>query len=142
MRTYISRLATVAFSILLSIRLQNMLQEPSRVRAYLSITYSRLTRPIIGGLAPRISCNAPKELLDPDAYSIILKSGHTIEKHKRAIGRAADIDAVTKKVLDYDFPGFQIEYWFENAGAGLVDAIRADPGVDFAECDIVQELFR
>lgn len=139
MRGYLSGIIKAVFIILFILRIWTMLNDPTPIRARLSLTYSRLTRPITGGLAPRINCHVPPDLLDKDEYSIILKCGHTMEQHKRAVGRSSEIDAVIQKVLDYPFPGFQVTYFARVEDGGLLNAIRADPGVDFVECDIVQE---
>lgn len=104
----LSRALAVVLVIAVAIRVKTMFEEPSHGRRWLALTYSRLSRPVIGGLAPRINCDAPPHLLDEGSYTIILKSGYTIEQHKRAVGRSAELDQVVGDILDYDFPGFQV----------------------------------
>lgn len=136
----ISGIIKAAFITLLALCIRTILNQSSPARAWLSLTYSRLTRPITGGLAPRINCHASPNLLDKDEYSIILKYGHTMEEHKLAVGRAGDSDAVTRQVFDYPFPDFQVTYFARDKDGDPPDAIQADPGVDLVGCDIVQEV--
>lgn len=138
MHRYLIRVLLLLFLIAVAIRLLAMFGEPSPAKVWLSLTYSRLTRPIIGGLAPQINCNAPEDILEKGSYSVVLASGYTIARHKQTVGRADDIDAVTENILDHPFPGFQITYFARIADQTLLRAIRADPGVDFVECDIVE----
>lgn len=139
-RRYFDATLRAAFILVLILRIRALLAEPSPTTSWLSLTYSSLTRPITGGLAPQINRNAPPYLLDEYEYSIVLKSGHTVEKHEQAVGRVAEIDAVTKEVLYHPLPGFQVTYFARIVDYVLLDAIRADPGMEFVECDVVEEV--
>ena len=139
MRRFLATIAIVAFTSILVLRLGTLLSRPSPARTWLWLTWHRAARIVTGGPAPRVNCNVPEEIILPNSYSIILKSGYSLEQHKQAVGRGADLDAATEDVLDEPLPGFQTTYFAKIEDTSLLAAIRADPGVDFIECDVLQD---
>ncbi|KAI5357329.1 hypothetical protein Slin14017_G123380 [Septoria linicola] len=69
----------------------------------------------------------------PDQYVVYLEPGHSLENHKQRVNIEGLSDAITF-VFDKLYPD-KICY---NAqlDAGLLAAVRADPGVELVECDM------
>jgi hypothetical protein len=109
---------------------------------WLWLAWHRIARTMTGSPAPEVNCNVLEENLLRNSYSVILKSGYSFEQHKQAVGRSIELDAVTEEVLDYPFPGFQITYFAKIEDPSLLDSIRADPGVEFVECDVLEDFSR
>ena len=142
MRRSFATIAIIAFTCILVLRLGTLLLRLSLVTTWLWLTWHRTARILTGGPAPLINCDVPEENLLRNSYSIILKSGYSLEQHKQAVGRGADLDAATEDVLDYPFSGFQTTYFAKIEETSLLAAIRADPGVDFIECDVLQDFLK
>ena len=68
----------------------------------------------------------------PNRYIVFLARGNSLEQHKRVLGDDVDLDSAITNIFDSD-PG-QIHYGAE-LHTGALAAVRADPGVDFVECN-------
>ena len=139
MRKAVATIAIIAFTCALLIRLRALFLGPSPVTLWLWLAWHRVTRKMTGGPAPQFNCDVPKENLLRNSYSVILKSGYSFAQHKQAVGRSVELDAVTEEVLDHPFPGFQITYYAKIEDPSLLDSVRADPGVEFVECDVLED---
>ena len=139
MRRIIATIAIIVLTCVLGLRLRDLLYRATPTRDRLWLTSHRITRAITHGPAPLLNCDVPKESLVPNSYSIMLKSGHSIQQHKQAVGRLVDLDAAIESVVDDSFPGTGITYFATIEDPSLLDSIRADPGVDVAECDGVED---
>ena len=69
----------------------------------------------------------------PNSYAVFLVSSVSLEQHKRAVDRGANLDSAISRVHDDTDPD-RIFYHAELDNVALA-AVRADPGVDFVECN-------
>lgn len=88
---------------------------------------------VMGSYQATLHCKGPKEDLTPGAYMVYLNHGCSLEEHKRAVGKGADLDSAIGLVfLEVGPYGFCYEAKLnENALA----AVRSDLCVDMIECE-------
>jgi hypothetical protein len=82
--------------------------------------------------APLKLCNIEDK--HPDEYLVYLTPGVSLEEHKERIGNGL-LDAIHRV-----FDNLYLDKVLYNAqlGAELLDAVRADPGVELVECNIIK----
>ena len=97
-----------------------------------------MTSGLIPYSAPIINCGPPEDIV-PDNYFVFLAPGYTVEQHKQAVHQRANLDSAITGVLDLRITDY-IYYGAVLSDAALAD-VRADPNVDFIECEHVVHLF-
>lgn len=75
--------------------------------------------------------NCDYESLVPNSYVIYLTPGHSLEKHSEAVGK--DIKPFVHHV--FDMYTEKVVYVGRPVDGGLLEAIRADEGVELVECE-------
>jgi hypothetical protein len=98
---------------------------------------SSITRRTLGGPAPLL-CHTPPSSRIPDTYLVMLANSYSLEKHKQTTGRAVDLErAILGSVYEFNDPllGNITMYDVKSDDASLLDAIRADLGVLYVECE-------
>ena len=73
-----------------------------------------------------------------NTYSVFLFPGVSLEQHKLAIDRGADLDSATIFVR-HDVDMDQI-YYHAKLDDDLLASVRSDTGVDFVECSQTPQL--
>lgn len=82
--------------------------------------------------APMRHCDNPTRV--SNEYEVFLRHGHTMERHKMAIGNTTDLEsAITHIVPPRDTHGLFYSAKFDDAGLA---AVRADSGVNMVECEL------
>ena len=137
MRRLFATIAIIAFTCVLVLRLRVLLLGQPPVITWLWLAWHRIARTINAGRAPLLNCDVPEENLVRNSYSVVLRSGYSFEQHKQAMGPNVGLDTAAEKVLEYPFPGFQTTYFAKIEDPSWLDTIRADPGVELIECDVL-----
>lgn len=130
MRTYslVLAIASVIFFITLFVHTDTF----SRLRR---LTLHTLTGGGIISQAPLRQCGEGVVL---NTYSVFLFPGVSLEQHKLAIDRGADLDSATIFVR-HDVDMDQI-YYHAKLDDDLLASVRSDTGVDFVECSQTPQL--
>jgi hypothetical protein len=79
-------------------------------------------------------CDLPEEYLAPDRYIVYLVPGYPLKQHKQLVGDQLPLGFAIEDVLTKSKHAGYACYTTE-LNATALEIVRADPGVDYIECD-------
>ena len=132
-RTSLLIIATIAIGFLFVI---------SQSSDTVSLAWRRVLHPPTNNMEPYqapLRCDGPLEDLAPDSYLVYLYHSCSLEKHKRTVGKGADLDSAISIVFP-ESERLGIVY-DATLNESALAAVRCDLVVDMVECQYYAHLY-